>query len=260
MTKTMRRIGWGRPLVGLAAATVLGVAVAAPASAHVSLHPETVAPGTTTAVIALRVPNERADSATVGLRVQFPKDHPLVSATVRSTPGWKASITRAPIATPVMVEGEPVSQAIDTIEWTGGSIPVGEYQDFEINVGPIPAEPGVLVFPTIQTYDKGDPVSWIEKPAAGRELTHPAPTLTIRAVTAGSAEGAGAVTIPAAATTESAGTPAWLAIAAVAALALALIGLICALSALLRKAPVPAPAPTTGEPVTRVDEVEPVRG
>jgi uncharacterized protein YcnI len=230
MTKMTARMGLTRPLVGLAAVAALVVAGAAPASAHVSLHPETVAPGATTAVIALRVPNERADGATVGLRVQFPKDHPLVSATVRSTPGWKASITRRPIATPVMVEGEAISQAIDTIEWTGGSIGVGEYQDFEINVGPIPAEAGVLVFPTIQTYDKGEPVSWIEKPEAGRELTHPAPTLTIGAA-AGSAQaqgGAGAVTVPPAAPTEPASTGGSGAAMgmAVVALALAIVALV----------------------------------
>jgi uncharacterized protein YcnI len=227
MTIMNGRMGWARPLVGLAAAAALAVAGAAPASAHVSLHPETVAPGPPTAVIALRVPNERADGATVGLRVQFPKDHPLVSATVRSTPGWKASITRTPIATPVMVEGEPISQAIDTVEWTGGSIGVGEYQDFEINVGPIPAEPGVLVFPTIQTYDKGEPVSWIEKPAAGRELTHPAPTLTIGAVTAGSGA-TGAVTPPPSPASEpapSSGNGAAMGMAVVA-LALAIVALV----------------------------------
>jgi uncharacterized protein YcnI len=219
-------------LVVVVATAVVVVAMGGPASAHVSLHPDTAASGAASAVLAFRVPNERADGATVGLRVQFPRDHPIVSATVRSTPGWTATVTRRPIAQPVMIEGEPVDQAVDQIEWKGGAIGVGEYQDFEITIGPLPDGTGTLVFPAIQLYDSGDPVSWIGKPNPGGPAPdHPAPTLTVSPAGSVTAESApivaptSAPTPPGAPSSDSDGPARVLALVAVV---LAVAGLVAA--------------------------------
>jgi uncharacterized protein YcnI len=263
---TTPRRGQGRrarlPLL-IGVALVAAVLVPSAASAHVSLHPETVAPATSSAVIALRVPNERTDGATTGVRVQFPRDHPIVSATVRPKPGWTFTVKRMTIASPVLIEGEPVNQAIDEIEWRGGSIGVGEFDDFEVNIGPIPADAGVLYFPTIQTYDKGEPVSWIERPApGGGEPQRPAPSLHLAAgaggaAAEGSAAGAatGGVTASTTATgrepaagTGSSGDPGGSArLLALAALVLALASLAGTVAMLLRGAAWRTPARGTAD-------------
>jgi uncharacterized protein YcnI len=193
MTTMRRRTARHRRVLIAFTVAALGLTIwpAGPASAHVTVEPETLPGGGNSAVLSFRVPNERTDSATTGLKVQFPRDHPLISATVKNKPGWTVSIKRMAIDKPVLLEGQPVDQAIDEIEWKGGNVPVGQFDDFEVNVGPVPDEPATLVFPAIQTYDKGDPVSWIDKPATdGRPLGHPAPTLHITAA------GAGATTPP----------------------------------------------------------------
>jgi uncharacterized protein YcnI len=179
------------PLRLLAAGAVAVATIAAGAtgaSAHVSVHAvdPPAAPGAAagTTVISFRVPNERGDAATTGIRVQFPRDHPVVSATVRPKPGWTVQITRMPLTTPVVVEGTTISSAVDTIEWRGGTIGTGEYDEFEINAGPFLAGVDALTFPTVQSYDKGGDVAWIERAApGGPEPARPAPVLELRAAT-----------------------------------------------------------------------------
>jgi uncharacterized protein YcnI len=235
----------------LAAAAVAGVALASPAAAHVSARSD-AAPGASSAVVSFRVPNERTDSATIGVRVQFPRDHPLVTAVVRSRPGWTATVKRRAIAPPVVVDGEPIDQGIDEIEWKGGSIAVGEYDDFEAEVGPIPADADVLTFPTIQIYDKGDPVSWIEKPAAdGRPSQRPAPSLRLAAGPAGApapSTGAGheaaAVTTPAGGSDSGGDGARPLALAALLAALAALAVAVVMVVRDLRRSATAGPAPS----------------
>jgi uncharacterized protein YcnI len=224
---------------GALAAVAATVALPSAASAHVTVQPEAVPAGATFTVIAWRVPNERVDGATTGVRVQFPRDHPLVSATVRPKPGWTAAVKRMPITTPVMIEGQPISQAIDEIDWTGGSIGVGEFDDFEVNVGPMPAEGTVLFFPTVQTYATGESVSWIEKPGPdGKEPSRPAPSLRLGAAApAGTTAPGGAVTASTAAapTGATGGTDAGAAVPlAVIALVVALVSLLATIGLALR--------------------------
>ena len=53
-------------------------ALAAPASAHVTVNPREATKGSF-AKLTFRVPNERPDSGTTKLEVSFPVDHPLAS-------------------------------------------------------------------------------------------------------------------------------------------------------------------------------------
>ncbi|MCU1487774.1 MAG: hypothetical protein JWN67_4520, partial [Actinomycetia bacterium] len=73
--------------------------------------------------------------------------------------------------------GWTVTKTDTTITWAGGTIAPGEFQEFEISVGPLPAV-DELVFKAVQTYDDGTVVRWIDPtPADGTEPDHPAPTL-----------------------------------------------------------------------------------
>jgi uncharacterized protein YcnI len=164
----------------------VGVAVLAvsapPAAAHVTVHSDEAVQGAF-AEIAFRVPTESATASTVKLRVAFPADQLVDSVSVRPHPGWTYKVTTVPVqqaAAATHDHGGP-HQTVSEIEWTatpGTAIKPGEYDEFRIEAGPLPAEK--LVFKAVQTYDTGEEVRWIDLPAA-QEPEHPAPVLTIAA-------------------------------------------------------------------------------
>jgi uncharacterized protein YcnI len=148
------------------------------ARAHVSVQPAQATQGGFTK-LTFRVPNERPDASTTGLRVQLPQETPFAFVSVKPTPGWTAQATESTLATPIEVEGETVTQAVSEVSWTGGEIKPGEFQEFEISVGPMP-EVSELMFPAIQIYSSGEEVAWIEAPTEdGEEPEYPAPTIEL---------------------------------------------------------------------------------
>ena len=76
---------------------------------------------------------------------------------------------------------------VDTIPWdaTGPGLVGEESAELPVAVGPLPAVE-FLTFPTIQTYDDGEIVRWIEPAPAGEpEPELPVPTLAITAAAPG---------------------------------------------------------------------------
>ena len=201
MTSTIRRLA-----ACTAAAVSLGVLFGATAaSAHVGI--EGVAVKGESATITFRVPTESETASTTQLVVQMPQDHPLGSVRPQSKPGWTATTTTRTIDEPVEVFGEPVSEVVDTITWTGGKVPPGEFDMFTVRIGPLPEDADELVFPAIQTYDDGTKAEWIEVTEEGaEEPEHPAPVLTLVDAPAEGAEGgATPTTAPADEQTEAPG-------------------------------------------------------
>ena len=146
----------------------LAVVVAAPlAGAHVTVNPGE-APKGGFAKLAFRVPNERDDAGTTTLEVSFPEDHPIENVSVRPKDGWTYEVAGT---------GDG---AVSTIRWSGGVIQPGEFDEFEVSVGPLPEDADQLLFPSLQTYEGGDVVRWIEEPQpGGEEPEFPAPLLTL---------------------------------------------------------------------------------
>jgi len=131
----------------LTVATVCAVVAATPAFAHVTAQPGTAAKGGY-AVVNFRVPNGSDTAGTVGLTTSLPNDHPISS--VRTTP-----------------------------------VP-DQYLDLPLSLGPMPEDVDVVTFPTTQTYDEGEIVSWNEPVGAdGSEPEHPAPAVTLTAAVGG---------------------------------------------------------------------------
>lgn len=159
------------------AATTLALAVPAVASAHVTVQPPEAAAGSY-AVENVRVPNEKDDRGTTKVELQLP---PGVSyAATQPVPNWTAKITKRTPSKAFSVEGEPVTQEIDTITWTGsgkaGVVAPGEFQQFPVSLRiPDGAEGSKITFKALQTYEGGEVVRWIG--AADSEL--PAPTVTL---------------------------------------------------------------------------------
>lgn len=198
-----------RKLLVVAMAIALG-AVAAPASAHVTVNPREATKGGF-AKLAFRVPNERPDSGTTKLEVSFPVDHPLAFLNVRPVPGWTYTMERQKLATPIKAEEpgeEDVTEYVSKITWSGGTIAPGEFQEFEVSGGPLPDDVDEIVFKAVQTYASGEVVRWIEEAGPnGEEPELPAPVLKLVAgdEKPAAAEPAGGSTETTAAAEEQAG-------------------------------------------------------
>jgi uncharacterized protein YcnI len=161
----------------LAAAIV--VACIAPAAAHVTVKPATVAAGTI-ATLTFRCPNELAPASTTELIVQMPAGNPFAYVDVVPTNGWHVTITRRTLAQPIAGPHGSVTSAVDTIAWTG-SISGGAAQTFTIHAGPMPHGPSELAFKALQRYSNDTIVRWIELRNPGEaEPAFPAPVVQVR--------------------------------------------------------------------------------
>jgi len=165
---------------GLAALLALGLPAAA--SAHVSVQPGTLEGGDFS-VVSFRVPNERDDASTVGLRVLLPADHPLGSVQTTPVPGWRVTTATRELEEPVELFGSELTEVVSQVTWTatGRGIEPGQFLDFDLSLGALP-ESGELVFRAIQTYSGGEQVSWNQVAVdESVEPERPAPVLTLTA-------------------------------------------------------------------------------
>jgi len=165
-------------VVAVAALAVFGLA--SPAAAHVTVNPGTATQGGY-AKLTFRVPNEKATASTVKLEIQLPQDAPLASVSTRPVPGWSVEVQRRTLDEPVTAHGAQITEVVDVITWTaspGAEIGPGQFQEFDVSVGPLP-EVDQLVFKALQHYSDGDIVRWIDEPQPGVELERPAPVLRL---------------------------------------------------------------------------------
>ncbi len=163
----------------LGAVTAAAFAVAAPAAAHVTVNPSNATQGGYTK-LAFRVPNEKATASTIKLEVGLPTDTPIASVSLRPLTGWTVVIESTKLATPITTDDGEITEAVTKITWTasaGAEIKPGQFQEFEVALGPLP-EVDQLIFKALQTYSDGDIVRWIDEPRSdGSEPEHPAPVI-----------------------------------------------------------------------------------
>ena len=155
------------------------LALAGPASAHVTVSSTNATPGGY-ATVVLNVPTESDTASTTKIAVQLPT---VGSVAVQPTPGWTVATKTTKLAKPITTDDGPIAQTVSQITWTaaaGGGIKPGQFQQFFVSLGPLPKAASVS-FPAIQYYSDGSTVKWIEKAAPGSsaEPEHPAPTLTL---------------------------------------------------------------------------------
>ena len=186
-----------RKLMGMfaGAAAVVGV-WGGVASAHVTIDPDSAPQGAGDVVITFRVPNEQDSANTIGLRVQFPSDHPIAVIAPESAPGWTATTKTTHLATPITTDDGTFSDVVTEVDWTGGKIAPHQYGEFKVLAQGLPTGVDSIPLPAIQNYDGGvADVAWIEVPTASTpNPPNPAPVLTLTAAAADSA-----TTVPAAA-------------------------------------------------------------
>ncbi len=181
----MRGVRVVRVAGAIGIAGVLVVAMALPASAHVTMHSYEAQQGGSDALIQFRVPNEESNATTTQLEVDFPVDTPLIGLYVEDTPGWQFQVTTSNLPKPVTNGDGTFTQYVSKVVWSGGTIPVGGYLDFNIDVSDLPTVATISV-KALQTYSNGDVVRWIDPPAASGQPDppHPEPTLDLAAAPA----------------------------------------------------------------------------
>jgi uncharacterized protein YcnI len=171
-----------RRVLAILTLTAVGLlACAGIASAHVSVNPSEAAAGSFSK-LTFRVPNESATAGTIGLTVTLPAVHPFAYVSVKAVTGWAVVPTKTTLPAPVTEGDITIKEAVTTVTWTadaGTQIGPGEFAEFEISAGPVPAVDS-LEFPATQNYSDGTVVEWNEPtPASGEEPEHPVPTLTV---------------------------------------------------------------------------------
>ncbi|HMG29297.1 MAG TPA: DUF1775 domain-containing protein [Jiangellaceae bacterium] len=108
---------------------------------------------------------------------ELPADPPFASVSVQPHVGWTAELARETPPEPVEVGEFTLDEIVTAVTWTadnGVRIGLGEFDEFAISVGPLPAA-GDYALPAEQTYDDGEVVMWADGP--DDEL--PAPVLTV---------------------------------------------------------------------------------
>jgi uncharacterized protein YcnI len=215
-------------------ALVLVAGTAAVASAHVTVSPESIPKGTSDVTLTFRVPNESATASVVGLKIQFPLTHPIVVVNPEAGSGWQVNVTTSTLPKPITTDDGTFTSITSEIDWSGATIPIGQFGEFNVLAQGIPSDTDQLVFKAIQTYSDGSVVSWIQVPTkAVPDPPHPAPTITLGAdaapsgATATTTTAAPAAAAPTATTVGSSGSNAL----AVAALVLGGFAVLVALLA-----------------------------
>ncbi|WP_199440637.1 YcnI family copper-binding membrane protein [Umezawaea beigongshangensis] len=178
----VRTIARGCAVLGVAG--VVALSTAGTASAHVTASTPKDAVKGGYSKITLRVPNERPNAGTVKLEITLPAEHPLASVSTKPVPGWKGEVVKAALDTPITSHGTEITEAARTITWTadpGTRIEPGQFNEFDISVGPLPENTDSLLLVATQTYDNGEVVAWDAPPPAegAEEPEHPAPVVNL---------------------------------------------------------------------------------
>ncbi len=171
-----------------------------PAGAHVTVSPASLPQGTSDAILTFRVPNESPSASVVALRIQFPLDHPIVVLNPEAGSGWTVTAHSSTLPKPITTDDGTFTSTVSEIDWTGGTIPVGQFGEFNVLAQGLPTGTSRLTFKAVQLYSDGTVVNWIQIPTpAAPDPAHPAPTLVLTAPgrgTAGAGSTGGTTTVP----------------------------------------------------------------
>jgi uncharacterized protein YcnI len=227
-----------------AGALVVLVAWSGAAAAHVTVSPASLPAGTSDAILTFRVPNESATAMVTGLRIQFPIDPPIVVLNPEAGSGWQINVVHSTLPKPITTDDGTFTSVVSEVDWSGSTIPVGQFGEFNVLAQGIPTGTSQLVFKAIQTYGDGSTVSWIQVPTkAVPDPPHPAPTLTLTAAGSSARDTTTTAATATASSSSSSGSNAL----EIAALILACLALVVAVLAVwLGRPRLGAPDPSEG--------------
>jgi uncharacterized protein YcnI len=150
----------GAVAIAIAAGTLLALAPAAAASAHVGLLENTAEPGSR-ALLTFTVPNESDTLATTQLTIQLPTDTPLTSVRPVALADWEVEVVHETLPEPVEVGDTTITEAATSIVWTAtdGGFGGETMGLFSVRLGDIP-DVDSLELPAYQGYSDGSVVPW----------------------------------------------------------------------------------------------------
>ena len=158
------------------ALALIGLVAMPQAQAHAVINEGTAEAGTFS-FITLRITHGCGSSPTTQIRMKIPDGVIRVSAKFMES--WTVEKRMRTLEEPYKDEaGNLVTETVDEIIWSGGSLPDGYYGEFQVRAL-MPDEPGrVLWFKTIQDCEQGT-IRWIEVPTrdgqSPYELKEPSP-------------------------------------------------------------------------------------
>jgi uncharacterized protein YcnI len=161
------------------AALLAAILLASPALAHVVLDQTEATAGSGYRAV-LKVGHGCDGSATKSLRVRIPEG--VIQVKPMPKPGWTLTTVTAKYARTYQgLHGASASEGVTEITWSGGSLPDAWYDEFTFKAT-LPDTPGkTLLFPVLQTCDKGAN-DWSEDPTRSSvRAEHPAPYVTLAA-------------------------------------------------------------------------------
>ena len=240
LTATRRGARRAAALVTLTAAATL--LLAGPASAHITVGADDAHQGAPDTLLTFRVPTEEDGASTVKLTISFPKATPIASVKPGPKPGWTIATTVSRFDTPITTDDGTVTEGVTQVVYTASSpaagIPSGQFDTFQLLVGPLPAKAAALSFPTVQGYSNGKSVSWVQPVTdPAHEPDNPAPSLRLApaAPESPSAAPAAAMTSPSSTSpsTSSSTSSDGVRTLAIVALVVAIVGLLAAAGGVL---------------------------
>lgn len=138
-------------------ALIISFSFVSPVLAHVVVKPNQAGVATFQ-TFTVGVPNEK-ENPVVALRLVIPDGLKSVSPNVKS--GWKIEIKKS---------GGGEDAKVTEIDWTGGSIPEGQRDEFLFSAQ-VPAGETTLKWRAYQTYQNGDVVSWDQDPSVMKDMS-----------------------------------------------------------------------------------------
>lgn len=149
-----------------------------PAQAHIVLQSKEAQLGASYRAV-LVVGHGCGGEATTGVRVQIPEG--LYNVKPMPKAGWDIETVTGPYETPFMNHGTELTEGVQEISWTGGSLPDDFFDEFTFRgtFGENLEEGTTFYFPVIQTCGS-DEDAWIDQ-SGDEDVEFPAPAVTLKA-------------------------------------------------------------------------------
>ncbi|MER1967598.1 YcnI family protein [Castellaniella sp. GW247-6E4] len=173
-----------KPTIGIAA-LALGLALAAPAGAHITFETSSAVIGSSYKAV-LRVPHGCQGSDTTRIRIRMPDG--AVAVKPQPKPGWTLDLVQGDYAKPETLHDATITSGVREIAWSG-DLPDAYYDEFVFRVSLSSSlKPGdTLYFPVVQECKQGTD-RWID--TSGKDgVDGPAPGVKLLAPGKASAHG-----------------------------------------------------------------------
>lgn len=171
----------------LTCAALSALVLAPAAAAHITASPAEIPVGF--GYTQFSVPHGCDGSSTTKITIRIPEG--IASVKPEVVAGWEIETTTGPLAQPVSVHGEEITEGVTEMSWTGGPLPDSQLQRFGVSFFASESlADQTSYWPIVQECEDGM-TRWIEIPVEGEEEP-PEPAAGIAFLASGGDEHGGA--------------------------------------------------------------------